>query len=163
MKYVKYLFLSLLLITSPSYIFAANSSVTQSMVVSGTGDNVIAKVTIAWVADDTDGSVPSTALTSAYTTYFHNWVCFFAVTDPGGTAPQALYDIVINDAYSMDIFGGALADRSATLSQQSLPLIATSTYGPRVVDTALTFVLTNNNVNSATGTLVLYFAKRWIR
>lgn len=163
MKFIKYLFLTLLLIMSSLPAIAANSAISHSMIVSGHEDNAVAKITISWLADDFDGSVPALTIRSDYIAFLNNWVCFFAVTDPGTVAPQTLYDIVVTDVYAMDIFGGSIINRSATLSEQSLPLIATGTYGPRIVDTALTVTITGNNVNSATGTLVLYFAKRWIR
>lgn len=106
---------------------------------------------ISWVADDTDGSVPDTVLTDEngdndnLTAYI-----VLAVTNPGSTAPTNNYDITIEDSEGVDVMGGALADRSATASEQAMPLISGSPV-PRLVHGPLTFKLTDNLVNSATG------------
>lgn len=113
----------------------------------------IIKVLIEWLADDTDGSVPDTVCNDIN---IHGRYCILGVTDPGTTAPSADYDITIVDEYGCDIFGGKLADRSATLSEQEMPLIGTA-YDGRVVTGTITFKLANNSVNSAVGKCALYF------
>lgn len=72
-------------------------------------------------------------------------------TDPGTTAPTADYDIAIwHDSAGPDLFGGNLADRSATVTEGAnnsldLPL-----------DGDLVFKLSNNSVNNATVAVTLY-------
>ena len=85
----------------------------------------------------------------------------YAIETNPGTAPTAGYDIVINDAESLDIAGGMLADRSATLTERITPRLDStySIFGGVLVDSALTLVITNQNAASATGTVKLYLAK----
>jgi hypothetical protein len=104
---------------------------------------------ITWVADDTAATVPDTALPEI------NGDITLFVTDPGSPAPTASYDITLEDAYGVDVAGGALADRSATASEQAMPLIS-ATPVQRTVQGVLTFKLANNSVNSATGKCVVY-------
>lgn len=111
-------------------------------------------LTVSWVGDATNGTVPATALPT-----FQGWVFQF-ITDPGATAPTTLYDITLPDGDSLDVSGGTLMNRSATVTERAMPLIATSTYGAWWVDSALTFTLTNNSVVSATGTLKIYINRR---
>ena len=83
------------------------------------------------------------------------WFVLMAVANPGAVSPTDNYDITVIDAEGVDIFGGELNDLSATASQQRMPKIG-SAYGARFVSgDALTFSLTNQSVNSATGRLVI--------
>lgn len=117
----------------------------------GSVNDEVSTITWTWTAKSDDGTVTSTASTA-----IKGWV-FMATTDPGGTAPQAGYDIVLNDTDSVDIFAAELNNLSATISAQAVPKIGSSYYGPRFVNGTLTMVLTGNNVNSATGTLKIYY------
>jgi len=126
-------------------------SITQSLQRAGKHSIVV----IDWVAA-TDGSLTATAIDSAIVKEIRGKKCVMGVTNPGSTAPQADYDIAINDAEGCDIFGAELNNRSATVSQQACPKIG-NTYGSRPIDSALTFALSGNNVNSATGRLKLFF------
>lgn len=47
------------------------------------------------------------------------------VTSPGAVAPTTLYDIVITDADAFDLAQGLLANRSATVAENVVPLINT--------------------------------------
>lgn len=108
-------------------------------------------VQVAWVADDSDGSVPTATINFGRAVFV-----YMGVTQPdSGTAPTADYDIAVNDEYGCDIFGGELGDRSDTAGEQATPKIG-NIYGPRLVNGDLTFSLSNNSVNSAEGTLILY-------
>ncbi len=113
-------------------------------------------LTVSWVGGTAGdaGTVPATALPT-----FQGWVFQF-ITDPGATAPTALYDITLPDGDALDVSGGTLMNRSATVTERAMPLIATSTYGTWWVDTALTFTLTNNSVASSTGTLKIYIKRK---
>ena len=114
---------------------------------------------IDWTADSVDATVPSTATGTAYTDQIKGAKVLMALTDPGATAPTDLYDITITDAYGVDVFGGELGNRSTSSSEQALPKIG-SGYGPRPVEGALTFNLTNNSVNSATGQVRVFFERK---
>ena len=132
---------------------AAGSEVTQTVSLEYQYGSVSAKVlTFAWTADDSDGSVPETAVSAANLLEIDGWFLYFAETDPGTTAPTDDYDIILNDANEFDIMGGALADRDETNTEGAYPITAA-----HPIDSTLTFVLTNNSVNSATGVLKLYF------
>lgn len=112
---------------------------------------------IEWTADAADGSVPNTALIEPDGGGSNiNAFVVLAVTDPGTPAPTASYDVTLEDAAGVDIMGGALTDRSATLSEQAMPLISGSPV-PRLVKGPLTFKLANNSVNSAQGVCYVYF------
>ena len=80
----------------------------------------------------------------------------FAITDPG-TTPTASYDITITDAYSADVMGGVLADRSNSTTEQAHPNIG-SGYDDRYVHGTLTL-----NVSAAgdakTGDVYLYIRR----
>ena len=129
-----------------------------SVAVSITKLDMIRVVTFSWTADASDGSVPSTTVSAAITQQIAGWNCFLCVTNPGSTAPTDNYDIVVNDADGVDIFGGKLNNRDTATSEQAVPLVG-GAYMTRPVTGAITMVLTNNSVNSATGTLQLFFSK----
>ena len=118
----------------------------------------IRTITYTCTADAADGSFPSTALTTEQALYVTGYHCYLAVTDPGATAPTDDYDIAITDTYSCDVFGGALADRDTANSEQVAPAVG-SAYGGRTCAGVWTLAITNNSVNSAVVTLVLYFSK----
>jgi len=128
-------------------------SVTQSVTMTGrsSGGERDYVYQLSWTAA-ADGS-----LTSVTTEESIDGYVYMVVTDPGTTAPQALYDLTLTDAYGLDIMGGALADRSATVTQQAFPALLTGVYGSRRVNGRLTLNLTNNNVNAATGVVDIFF------
>jgi hypothetical protein len=112
-------------------------------------------VTIDWVGDASDGSVPTKSVS------LYGWVQK-AITNPGGTAPSANYDIAFTDPEdsALDLFANALQNRHTTTTEQVYPLIAGS---PGTVSSVKVFAagnylftLTNNSVASATGRLLLY-------
>lgn len=105
---------------------------------------------IAWTADASDGSVPSTQSDSDIFGFIVR-----VVTNPGATAPTADYDITITDEDDVDVLGGEGADRSASASEQVIPMLGSS-YGPCYVNSKLTFNLSNNSENSAVGEVVIY-------
>ena len=93
--------------------------------------------------------------------FINGWKCVMAITIPGGhaklpgTAPD-LYNIEIWDEYDVDIFGGQLKNRSATLSEQTTPLVDTSLMSRPVMGN-LTFKLTDNGTNAALGRAIFGF------
>lgn len=110
-------------------------------------------ITVTWTAH-TDGTVTSEAIDVQPEGYV-----FMVVTNPGATAPTTLYDITLTDSDGVDIMGGTLANRSATLSEQAVPAVSAGLYGPRYVAGDLTLNISGNAVNAATGTVVIYVAR----
>jgi len=108
------------------------------------------------VVTDTDGTLTNTATDYNITDMIRGKKGILAVTNPGTTAPQDNYDLTVIDGEACDIFGAELANRSTSASQQVIPK-AGNHDGGRPVDTALTLTLANNNVDSATLRLKLYF------
>lgn len=127
----------------------AGSSVTETHEKLGP----IGVVTLSWVADDTDGSVPATALTTKISGRL-----LALVTNPGATAPTANYDIVLNDGDSFDVLEGVGANRhTSTTEKVRIVYSGTSSNPPVAASDTLTFTLTNNVVNSALGTAKIYY------
>lgn len=110
----------------------------------------VEKVTITWVADDTDGSVPNVSVP------LNGWL-IKAVTNPGSPAPTDNYDIVIGDPNdsALDVVAGALADRDTATSEQVYPVVGSSATPPFLCGTH-TVGISGNSVNSATGEIILY-------
>jgi len=115
-------------------------------------------VTFTWVGDSVTGLPPDTTTSTAQSAEIAGWYAFMAITNPGGTAPLDNYDIVINDADGVDIFGGKLMNRDTTASEQAVPLVGFAYMG-RTVTGVITMVMTNQTNVSATGTVQLFFSK----
>ena len=118
-------------------------------------------MTFTWVGDAANGTVPSTATTAAITSDLLGWYVYAIETNPGSVAPTTLYDVVVNDAEGLDIAGGLLANRSATATEKITPRLDStySIFGGVLVDGALTLVISNQSVVSATGTVKLILSK----
>lgn len=110
-------------------------------------------VTLAIVADASDGSVPSTALVTKISGRL-----LALETDPGATAPTSNYDIVINDQNGIDVLQGVGANRH-TSTTEKVPIVysTTSMHPPVAKSDTLTMAVTNNSVNSALITVKLYY------
>lgn len=128
---------------------AGSATVTKK---SGTNENKSVEIiTVSWTGDASDGTVPATSLGMVIGELER------IVTDPGSTAPSANYDITVTDEDSVDVLGGAGANRHTTNTEEAaLPL---GTYFLRNVANVLTFNLSGNSVNSATGIFRLYVRK----
>lgn len=122
----------------------AGSSVTQER----KERNGIVDITLDWTADDTDGSVPETE-----TGWDIAGILQKVTTNPGATAPTDDYDIVLEDEDDVDVMGGAMANRDTANSEVAFPKEPAGTVNLNgvAVRGTLTFKLTNNSVNSATG------------
>jgi len=119
------------------------------------------EVKIDWVtqaAGAGEGTLTPAAIctTGEYNSYLAGRECIMAVTDPGGTAPTAAYDITITDAYGTDVFGGELLNRSATVTEQAIPIFGTYKTS-RLCAGPWAFNLSGNSVPSALGSCILYF------
>ncbi len=127
----------------------ANAAGTVTQTLTKVGSHTLL-LTFSWTADASAATVPVTASSTGLEGYV-----YLVVTNPGTTAPTDLYDITLTDTESVDVMGGELSDRSTSATQQVVPKIDT-VFGARWVDGVLTMTLTNNSVNSATGTVKVY-------
>lgn len=152
----------LLFLLLPGLLFAAAGTVTQTYEV--TRNTNVGVLTFTFTGASDDGTVPSTATTTDITAAIQGMCIYEVITNPGATKPTDNYDIVLNDADGVDMMGGTLADRDETNSERAVPLLMTTKLGIEVpgcslVNGAMTLVITNQNVHSATGT-VKVFLKR---
>ena len=130
----------------PSFVFAGSDQTQDHSALGG-----IHKLEISWTAH-TDGTYTS------FPTRAINGVIMGVLTDPGSTAPQTLYDITLKNTYGLDIMGGALADRSATVTEYIEPYNATqNTYRSMPNHGALTLAISNIVTNAGTGKVVIYY------
>lgn len=129
-----FLFLVLILALMIPRVSLATESATATMFTAGPWT----VVDIVWVSH-TDGTV-SYAFEDYILKAIRGKTGYMAVTDPGATAPT-VYNIVVNDDLSADIFGGTLAGRSATVSEQ-VPLNIGGAYGDRPVFKSLQMEIT---------------------
>ena len=138
---------------------AAGSSSSYSIQWGESRTGRMAVVTWVWVADDTNATVPDSALSTTHAALLKYYFADMGETIPGAvTAPTALYDVTLDDTNGMDVFGGKLTNRSDTAKEQVLPAIG-GALGSRAVHTGLTLKIANNSVNSATGTGIITFIK----
>lgn len=115
----------------------------------------ITKVTYTCVGDASAGTFPSTG--TAVSERNVDGFMFLAVTDPSGvTAPQDNYDIVVNDSLGCDVFGGELANRDETNTEQAMPKIG-SHYGGRYVSGPVTVVISGTTEPAAGIVVELYW------
>lgn len=101
---------------------------------------------VSWQADDTTGAIADVTIPASDLKNYQGAYLYRVITDPGATAPDADYDIVLNDAYGFDVMEGTLANRSATATETievTIPI-----YGQ------LTAVFTNQTTVDATGKIV---------
>ena len=73
-------------------------------------------------------------------------------------SPTASYDITIKDENSLDVFGGALANRSATAAEQVRPLLS-GTHGAIEAYSRVTMSVTGNSVQDAVMAIKLWILK----
>jgi hypothetical protein len=113
----------------------------------------IRSITLAIVADASDGSIPDTILPSL------EGRLLAIETKPGTTAPTSLYDVTIADALGHDVLEGVGMNRSATVVEKAPIVYSTTSIHPVVTPSdVLTMSVANNSVHSAGITVVLYFA-----
>ncbi len=144
-----FLFLVLILALMIPRVSLATESATATMFTAGPWT----VVDIVWVSH-TDGTVSYT-FEDYILKAIRGLTVYMAVTDPGATAPSGDYDIVVTDELSADIFGGTLADRSATVSEQVPPNIG-GAYGDRPVLKSLQMEITGAG-DTKGGTLRVVF------
>ena len=74
------------------------------------------QVDIAFVADHSDGRIPSVAINNK--TFEGRWITKF-IWNPGSPAPTALTDITCADADGIDLLDGEGLDLSATVTKDA--------------------------------------------
>ena len=74
-------------------------------------------------------------------------------------SPTANYDILVTNTNDFDLFGGALANRSATAPEQTRALLA-GTYGAIESYSRVTLKITGNSIAYAIGAIRLWILKR---
>jgi len=135
--------LALLLQASPQAVGTVTITVTTA------SDIRTTRYSLAWVSD-ASGNVN----TNPFTPVQGQLTQIKFIPDGGGTAPTALYDVVLNDANGIDYLGGAGANLSATVSTQ------VRVAAPLLYDGVSTLDLnvTNSGVSKG-GTVQLWFQK----
>lgn len=115
----------------------------------------VEKITVSFVGDSANGGVPNTSIPM-------QGHIIKIVTNPGSTAPTSNYDIALGDPddSTLDVLGGAIANRHTTTTEQVYPMIAgspgTVSSRPVFVSGTHTLAISNNSVNSATGDIHFY-------
>ena len=139
----------------------SSCTVTYKAVKPGKKDIMIVKT--AWVADDGNGTFPSTALTEAvmrfpYINKGYYLECVKYV--PGDvTTPDNSFDIVLNDPDGVDILGGEYTSFDGTgAAEYGLAAIGDDHHTPYIGE-QLTIAPANNNTNDATFDFYLYLVR----
>lgn len=104
----------------------------------------VKRIKASWLSDDATGAVSGT------TEYKYTGQLVRLVTDPGATAPDDNYDLVVNDSDSVDTLMGGGLNRDTANTEQVL-----GTSLGVVFDSKLTFAITNAG-NAKNGTVYLY-------
>lgn len=81
-------------------------------------------------------------------------------SDPGSTAPTDNYDVTITNSAGVDIMGAEATNRDTSVSERAFPKVGTGTFQPAPAHSDMSVNITNNSVNSATGTFYLYFTEK---
>lgn len=111
-------------------------------------------VTVSWT-DDTAGTTGTIYVPAAL---YGLWAgCI--ITDPGSTAPTDNYDIVVSSSITsrwaaLDIFDGNALNRDSAMTEKS-----TWSMAPMPLYGTLTFTLSGNAVNGATGTVTIILSE----
>lgn len=120
----------------------------------GTGpDNRVYQVAINWTADASVGTVPVTTLNIGAFPAMQGMRLVSVEIKPGTPAPTNLYSVTLTDAAGVDLLSGTGVNLSSTI-----PTATTISNLPAPLFGSLTFTLSGNSVNSATGSVFAYFA-----
>lgn len=114
------------------------------------GKKRVKVVTVNFVADAADGSVPDTALELT------GWLVKL-VTNPGSVAPTDNWDVALEDPHdnALDALGGAGANRDTANTEQVYPVVS-GAVTPVLLAGSYNVAISGNSVNSATGAVHLY-------
>jgi hypothetical protein len=156
---MKKTFLILLALTLiPTMVFAAAGSWGTPVPLIVADGGAFKTWSITFTASADNGTIPNYTTTATDQKFMKGYWLFYVETDPGSTGPTADYDIVINSASGYDIMGGALADRSATVTQRAFADLSNIKHSPPI-DGALTVAVSNTTANSATCTIKFWLFK----
>lgn len=113
----------------------------------------VRKLILTCVADAADGSFPDTVLPSI------EGRLLALETNPGATAPTALYDITVEDAHGHDVLEGVGANRAAGSTEKAAIVFASTSVHPAIAQSdVLTLKIAGNSVNSAQIVVEIYYA-----
>lgn len=123
--------------------FTGNTAADWTYIASG-----IAKMTISWIDDGANG----VSGTVYIPTSLYGYRFYYAVTDPGATAPTDNYDITLTKASGEEVFDSTLLNRDTANTETAWPT------GYHIADENLTFTITDasQDVEDAIGTLIIY-------
>jgi hypothetical protein len=143
--------LALLLVFVASTAMGAGTVTVTTL--NGSGDAII--VQFSWIANAAGAAtVPATSSSTKWPTAYSG--CIYAMeTNPGSTAPTDNYDITLTDSDGVDLLGGQGANRD-TANSEMVPAKIGTVFGCAPTQDAFTLNITNNSVNSATGTVKVY-------
>ena len=113
---------------------------------------IVQSTAVAWTSNSSGAA--SGTITSL------NGVLLAVTFYPGAATPTTAYDVVVTDAYGVDILGGTGANISSSAAVKKCPLIAgtdgvTTTAVPGAVAGDHTYSITNAG-SAKNGTLVFY-------
>lgn len=81
------------------------------------------------------------------------------VTNPGAVAPQANYDVTVEDQFAHDVLEGVGANRHTANTEKVAIVYSGTSLHPTVDDVdTLTLKIGGNNVNSAVTEIYIYYA-----
>jgi hypothetical protein len=150
------LLFALLLFSIPDSRFttAAHAVGTASQTLEINGRDSSFVWTVTFTADASDGSIPSATMSAANLAKVDGYYLYQVVTNPGSTAPTDNWDVVIlNSDGVADVLGSQCLNRDTANSETCFPI------NYYLVDAALTMSISGNSVNSATGTVKVFFVK----
>lgn len=141
----------LALVLSPGLVFAAGtwSAPTPLIVTNGSAFKTWS-ITVTAASDN--ATITNYTTTTTDQNFMKGYWLYYVETDPGSTGPTASYDIAINSASGFDIMAGALADRSATVTERAFASLSDIKHSPPI-DGPLTIAITNNLATSASVTI----------
>jgi len=145
MKKLIGLVLGLILIASPAWGSACTNPSAGAVV--STSDDQIGESGVRLLQISYTTHASAGTFTCALNSDITGWL-MKVQTDPGATAPTTLYDITITDDNGEDVMAGALADRSATVTESVR--VTVENYG------ALSVNVTNAG-NSKTSEILIYY------
>ena len=145
---MKKLFLSLFLAVF-MLVSATSAMAVESIDWTKTGKGSLKVITGTWVTA-TNGS-----FTAALFGHSISGMIMVVETNPD-TSPTPAYDITLTNTGGIDVMGGALTNLDASDTERTQALL-NGNYGIATVYGRLTLNITNNSVNSASGTIKIYF------
>lgn len=111
-------------------------------------------ITANCVGDAADGSFPATKIPGVV------GKLVALRTNPGATAPQDNWDVVLNDEDGIDRLQGVGANRHTTTSQEVSVVYSGTAIHPVCVNEPLSLAVSGNNVASANIAIRLVFTPR---